>query len=623
MTFPQFAYKNITRNLRAYLAFYLSSSFAVMIFFMFAMFIFHPALETGYMNNIAKKGMVFAEWVIFVFSILFVLYSVSAFLKTRKREFGILTIQGASPKQLRLLITLENVFIGLASIVTGIIGGTVLAKLFFTAGSYIVEMEPLELYFPLKALGITIGVFLPLFVLISQFTLFIIHSEEVVSLLKGSVKPKREPKPSIPFSILGMLFLGGGFGLALFAGIDIGSAVIITVCTVIGTYLFYSQLSVWVLKLLKRNKKFYRKGTNLLWISDLMYRVKDNARLFFIVSIVSAVAFTATGTLATYKSMFTTEDSLYEMEFLSYSSNKDENEQLTYIQQQFEQKNIDYEQSKFKVIETGQGSSNYPVLVLSYKDGIKILPELKTSKLEEGKGVYFGQTEREGYTVLQDNTTDLQLNNQQMSIKLQSIEQPLLSLHDVLVVDENTFNLLKQGNELVTFYAFQFANSKENLDISQTIHDHIVGETYNPDARYSSKAIEYYQTVQLPSLSLFIGLFIGIIFFLAAGSFLYFRLFTDLYEERKKYKSLAKIGLSEKEMVKNANIQMAILFFLPFLLAIVETGFALQVLQREGGFSNVFQSGVITILGFLGLQLLYFIVIRSSYIKNLKEYVYR
>ncbi|GAE94778.1 ABC transporter permease protein YvcS [Gracilibacillus boraciitolerans JCM 21714] len=210
-----------------------------------------------------------------------------------------------------------------------------------------------------------------------------------------------------------------------------------------------------------------------------------------------------------------------------------------------------------------------------------------------------------------------------MSIKLQSIEQPLLSLHDVLVVDENTFNLLKQGNELVTFYAFQFADSKENLDISQKIQDHIVGETYNPDARYSSKAIEYYQTVQLPSLSLFIGLFIGIIFFLAAGSFLYFRLFTDLYEERKKYKSLAKIGLSEKEMVKNANIQMAILFFLPFLLAIVETGFALQVLQREGGFSNVFQSGVITILGFLGLQLLYFIVIRSSYIKNLKEYVYR
>ncbi|GAE94779.1 ABC transporter permease protein YvcS [Gracilibacillus boraciitolerans JCM 21714] len=400
MTFPQFAYKNITRNLRAYLAFYLSSSFAVMIFFMFAMFIFHPALETGYMNNIAKKGMVFAEWVIFVFSILFVLYSVSAFLKTRKSEFGILTIQGASPKQLRLLITLENVFIGLASIVTGIIGGTVLAKLFFTAGSYIVEMEPLELYFPLKALGITIGgVFLPLFVLISQFTLFIIHSEEVVSLLKGSVKPKREPKPSIPFSILGMMFLGGGFGLALFAGIDIGSAVIITVCTVIGTYLFYSQLSVWVLKLLKRNKKFYRKGTNLLWISDLMYRVKDNARLFFIVSIVSAVAFTATGTLATYKSMFTTEDSLYEMEFLSYSSNKDENEQLTYIQQQFEQKNIDYEQSKFKAIETGQGSSNYPVLVLSYKDGMKILPELKTPKLEEGKG---------GFTLGKQNEKDIQ-----------------------------------------------------------------------------------------------------------------------------------------------------------------------------------------------------------------------
>lgn len=125
------------------------------------------------------------------------------------------------------------------------------------------------------------------------------------------------------------------------------------------------------------------------------------------------------------------------------------------------------------------------------------------------------------------------------------------------------------------------------------------------------------------SLSLFIGLFIAIIFFMVARSFLYFRLFADLYEERKKYTSLAKIGLSEKEMVKNATIQMALLFFMPFLLAIIETGFALHVLQREGGYFYVFQSGVATILGFLALQMIYFIVMRSSFIKNLKEYVYR
>jgi len=58
-------------------------------------------------------------------------------------------------------------------------------------------------------------------------------------------------------------------------------------------------------------------------------------------------------------------------------------------------------------------------------------------------------------------------------------------------------------------------------------------------------------------------------------------------------------------------------------MAVIETGFALPVLQKEGGFPNVMQSGVIIILCFLGLQLQYFIAIRFSYIKNLREYVYR
>lgn len=605
------------------MAFYLSSSFAVMIFFMFAMFIFHPALETGYLNNIAKKGMVFAEWIIFGFSILFILYSLSAFLKTRKKEFGILIIQGASPKQLRWLITLENVFIGLASTLTGILGGTILAKLFFTAGAYIVEMEPLQLYFPLKALGITIGLFFLLFVLISQFMLFTIHSEEAVALLKGSAKPKKEPKPSILFSIFGFLFLGAGFGMALFVSVDMGSAVVITICTVTGTYLFYSQLSVWVLKGLKRRKKFYRKGINLLWISDLTYRVKDNARLFFIVSIVSTVAFTATGTLATYKSMFPTTETLYEMELLSHANNKDETEQIAFIRQKLNHQQISYQQSEFKVIEARQGPMSFPVLVVSYQDWVERFPDVKVPNLAEGEGIYYGETKRGGYTIINGDNTELRTDNEKLVVQLKSIEKPIFFLSDVLVVDGNLFRQLEAKNPLSTMYGFQFANWKESLEISQSIQSQIVGETFNPDAQYFSKAIRYFEAVQLPSLSLFIGLFIAIIFFLAAGSFLYFRLFADLYEERKKYKSLAKIGLSEKEMVKSATIQMAILFFFPFLLAIIETGFALHVLQREGGYFNVFQSGVITILGFLGLQIIYFIVIRTSYIKNLKEYVYR
>lgn len=70
-----------------------------------------------------------------------------------------------------------------------------------------------------------------------------------------------------------------------------------------------------MVKLLKWNKKFYRRGINLLWIADLAYRIRDNARLFFIVSIVSAVAFTATATLATYKLMFPKTETVLKWSF--------------------------------------------------------------------------------------------------------------------------------------------------------------------------------------------------------------------------------------------------------------------------------------------------------------------
>ena len=165
-----------------------------MIFFTFAMLLFHPALEKGYLNNIAKRGLAAAEWMIFVFSILFVLYSVNAFLKSRNKEFcqskrlprqiqrqsihlqnvgagrkdGFCKDQPAddawnnrkysiSPGQLRKLITAENIIIGVLSIVSGIIGGLIFSKTTFTARAPILEMGALPLYLPWEGLALTVA----------------------------------------------------------------------------------------------------------------------------------------------------------------------------------------------------------------------------------------------------------------------------------------------------------------------------------------------------------------------------------------------------------------------------------------------------------------------------------
>ncbi|MDX8367218.1 ABC transporter permease [Cytobacillus sp. IB215665] len=623
MNFYQLAFRNVTRNIRSYLAFYFSSSFAVMTFYMFAMFIFHPALDRGYINNIAKKGMIAAEWIIFAFSILFVLYSFGAFLYMRKKELGVLTILGTSPRQMRHLLTVESLIIGLASIITGIVGGTILAKLFFVAGSYIIDMDSLTLYLPLKALGLTIGIFTLLFFIISQCTFFFIHRKATVSLLKESKKPKKEPKASIILSFIGLVVLFTGYSMALVSDINMTTAVIILITTVIGTYFLFSQLSVWLLKLMKKNKRFYWRGYNVLLLSDLTYRVRDNARLFFIVTIVSAVAFTATGVLSVFKSNLTTMSTKFEIEYLSFSDNDKEKTHINYVKEKLKENNYHYTLDHIETIRVNyqkEDGLTPPLLIFSINELKTLFPELKKEELKNDQGIYFmNALEVKGK---KDIPSSLNLTDQLQNIEVKKIEDPILFVNQAIVVNENTYEKLKKDHETSTLYGFSYKNWKESVGLTQKIKKELFGDYSNIAFNLSTKASVYYTSVQLPSLSLFIGLFIAIVFFFAAGSFLYFRLFTDLNDERKKYRALSKIGLTEREMTKNVTWQLGTLFFLPFIFATIHTGFALKVLERDGT-SNVFVPSMITIMGFFILQIIYFTVIRFSYLKKLKEGVFK
>src|SRR5690625_7267450 len=91
---------------------------------------------------------------------------------------------------------------------------------------------------------------------------------------------------------------------------------------------------------------------------------------------------------------------------------------------------------------------------------------------------------------------------------------------------------------------------------------------------------------------LFIGLFIGIVFFVSAGSFLYFRLFTYLDEDRAKFSVINKFGLTNKELNKVVTQQTAILFFTPILVAIVHGAVALTALSHFFNYSLVKESGL-------------------------------
>src|SRR5699024_1872708 len=238
MTFRRFALNNVLRNKRLYVAYFLSSMFTVMVFFTFANFAFHPVLSGNDLNGHAQKGMAVAGGIIYVFSFFFILYSMSSFLQSRKKEFGLLMIQGMSNRQIRWMVFLENMLIGLFATISGILLGLGLSKVILLIAENLLELEgSLNFYFPILALIVT----------------FILRTKKLVKLIKGDKIGKPEPKASIVLTLLAILLLGAGYATSLYVkGAQVVIALVpVVIVVTIGTYLFFTQLSVYVIRKLK------------------------------------------------------------------------------------------------------------------------------------------------------------------------------------------------------------------------------------------------------------------------------------------------------------------------------------------------------------------------------------
>ncbi len=91
MTFRQFAFNNVIRSKRTYLAHFLSSTFAIMIFFTYALLAFHPNLQGDLaasitINTFAKSGLQISQGLIFFLLILLYLIFCKCIFKNKKKK---------------------------------------------------------------------------------------------------------------------------------------------------------------------------------------------------------------------------------------------------------------------------------------------------------------------------------------------------------------------------------------------------------------------------------------------------------------------------------------------------------------------------------------------------------
>ncbi|MBS4179038.1 FtsX-like permease family protein [Lederbergia citrea] len=626
MTFRQFAFNNVIRNKRTYAAYFLSSTFSVLVFFIYAVFAFHPALTK--INGSVSIGLHFAEGIIYVFSFLFVLVSMSAFLKSRKKEFGLMVMHGMSNMQLRKMVFLENVFIGFFATTFGIVLGLVFGKITLLLAENILGLEEtLKFYLPTQALLLTFFAFLILFIVISFSTVSILRGNKLVDLIKGSAAPKKEPKASVGLSMIAAVLLAVGYAVALMVK---GTQVVIvmvpvTIIVIIGTYFLFTQLSVYTINKLRGNKSLFWKKTNMVLFSDLAYRMKDNARAFFFVAIVSTVAFSAIGSLVGFRSMITTGivgNSPFSFEYMSNNGNEKESEHVQLIKKELGE--FAYREASITIKEQAvkDNKSPYPIYLVK---------ESEYNQLAKAGGADFEKVDIKGKEavfiqyknalgVRPKRETGQTITLKEDGIVLQQkkmIETNLFSdFNDYIVVDDALFEGLQDFENQKVFHAFYIKDWQETIEVGKNLMN--VLERYGDNYQLTALAYEWNQVNQGYGAVLFVGLFIGAVFFVAAGSFLYFRLYADLEDEKRKFSAIGKLGLTNKELSKILTIQLALLFFVPIIVAVVHGAVALTALQHMFNF-NLAKESTLVLGSFSAIQIIYFLFIRSNYIRKIKS----
>ena len=642
MTFRQFAYRNVVRNRRIYTAFFMASVFSVMVFFLYSMLLFHPTIEDRFVQEIAIVGMGIAEITLYIFTVFFLFYSMRAFLQARSQEFGVLLHLGMEKRQLNRLIFIETMFIGAAAIAIGTALGFTFSKFFFMIVREIVLLPALPLYLSWKPFVLTIGAFLSLFLIISFVAPVFIRTGKVIDLIRKDAGGEQGPYGYSKLrGYLGILFLGMSYLLAALTSqsVILSLFVFLPPLATVGTYFFFKDSVPLFLHKIRGRRKLYWRNFRLLSISEGIIRLRENARMFFIVTIVSTLAFMSVGTLASLTSFASQyrEMNPLGLVYTSAGDNEHETEHVGQLLNELKEEQIDYSLTKMHILQQTSSFTDSTVNIISLKDVNKLANDLSYLALElkEGEALFLPPS-TSSFESLNERTVETTLVESDVRVKIDgaypyhlfasnSVGQNVIVLNDrdYQTVFSSTWNW---RSDSFMYYAFHVPEWQKTKEIGLSI-DNTIAESFLLNSQsvlpysFDNPGLSYSIIRTTFSLLLFIGLLLAVVFLLAAGSFIYFRLYTTLEQDRKKFEVLRRLGITERELKKIVNWQLVPQFFFPWGVAILHSSFAflsLQVIWDALAEISIVKELVLVLLGFTLLQLVYFYLIRWRYLAHIK-----
>ena len=575
--------------------------------------------------------------VLTIFSLIMEIYSFNFLMQQRTREFGLYNMLGMNKKKVALVASIELFFIFLLVIVLGSALAGVFANVLYLIFVNLTNYSDLHFSISPLAFAMTAFLFAVIFFILELLAIRTIGKTSSLILFRASEKGEKEPKGNVLLAALGVLSLGVGYYLSLSskaAGLAVIYRFFIAVLFVIaGTYLFYISFMTWYLKARRKNKRYFYTPEHFVTTSQMIFRMKQHATGLANITLLSVMAFV---TIATTTSLYTGMSSMTSALYPKETS-------ITYHVSDRSQGETVYQQSVLSHFpEKAHDSLSYLTYQagLVYDGGEEIVISPVTISDPDFSKIAFTYFITQGdFRKLGNDLPELAANqvafirpSEKPSLKKlvlgeQTFEN-VVNLDQAILPDiTNTLNaavmVVSDDSVLETIRSYYEANNPQGYQVSLdyrvftdlTDEELVTAGILNENGEYLGNVMQRtdFNNMLLGFTGgfLFTGFLLGISFLLGVALIIYYKQYSEGHEDKKSYKILQEVGMSQKAVKKTINSQTLLVFFMPLAMATLHFFVALVMLkQMLMVFGVVSSSMIYTVSGItlLAVALFYFII---------------
>ena len=304
--YPKLAAQNLHKNRQFYLPYILTVLGTAAAFYILAALASTKPQSTQTRYTYLTLYMGFGLFVVGVFSVIFLFYTNSFLMKRRGKELGLYNVLGMDKRNIAAMLGFETLYVALIGIVGGIALGTLLQKLMTMLVTKL--MGGAEIQFPFRlspfAMMLTAILFGAILLLTLLFNLGRVARLRPVELMRSGNAAEREPKTRWLLALAGVGCLGAGYWIAVkvqSAMEALGLYFTAVILVIIGTYCLFTAVSIAVLKMLRKNKRYYYQTGHFIGVSGMLYRMKRNAVGLANICVLSTMVLVmVSGTLSLY-----------------------------------------------------------------------------------------------------------------------------------------------------------------------------------------------------------------------------------------------------------------------------------------------------------------------------------